>query len=245
MSLVRILAIGDTHDHPQDYAPDLLPEADLCIVTGDLTEDGARGERAGSGEMDRARGWLASLAERYPVYWIAGNHDMEVRNDTFGVIPNCTAIEGVTLTLDALPATLHGINLSPCFNAPMLKRVWDKMTDSRDVDAAAFDAIPPVDILVSHCPPEGCADASPRGIPLGSPGLRAYIERHRPRLVLCGHIHERGGQYAWLPKTPSKPGAPQTLVVNVACTPTLIAISFADPSYPVRIETNKLGRNTS
>ncbi|MES2464431.1 MAG: hypothetical protein V4671_28045 [Armatimonadota bacterium] len=44
----------------------------------------------------------------------------------------------------------------------------------------------------------------------GSPGLLAYVERHQPRLVVCGHIHEDGGKQEriW-----------ETLVINTARQP--------------------------
>ena len=74
------------------------------------------------------------------------------------------------------------------------------MTDNPAVDAAAFVALPPCDVLVSHSPPLGCRDKTHSGARIGSPGLRAYIEREAPQLVLCGHCHEAHGE-EWLGKT--------------------------------------------
>jgi Icc-related predicted phosphoesterase len=57
-------------------------------------------------------------------------------------------------------------------------------------------------VLVSHSPPKGAVDVSSRGQSLGSVAVRDAIERIRPRLVVCGHIHARGGEVAYLGTCP-------------------------------------------
>lgn len=49
-------------------------------------------------------------------------------------------------------------------------------------------------VLVSHVPPSHTAvDMTPSGFNVGSVALREFIERRRPQLVVCGHIHEARG----------------------------------------------------
>jgi Icc-related predicted phosphoesterase len=48
-------------------------------------------------------------------------------------------------------------------------------------------------VLVSHSPPKGLVDMDSRGASLGSTAVMAAIERTRPRLVVCGHIHGSAG----------------------------------------------------
>ena len=50
------------------------------------------------------------------------------------------------------------------------------------------------DLLVAHSPPKGVADRSSAGASLGSTAIRAAIERVRPRLAICGHIHDSWGR---------------------------------------------------
>lgn len=56
-------------------------------------------------------------------------------------------------------------------------------------------------VLVSHSPPQGCVDVSSRGLRLGSTAVRETILRVKPRLVVCGHIHESAGKQAPLDAT--------------------------------------------
>ena len=51
-------------------------------------------------------------------------------------------------------------------------------------------------VLVSHSPPKGILDSSSSGRSLGSEAVREAMERARPRLVVCGHIHASGGKSA-------------------------------------------------
>ncbi|OFW72752.1 MAG: hypothetical protein A2Y55_00375 [Actinobacteria bacterium RBG_16_68_12] len=50
-------------------------------------------------------------------------------------------------------------------------------------------------IFCPHAPPHGTAcDRLRSGEHVGSPALRALVEREQPDLVLCGHIHESRGE---------------------------------------------------
>ena len=52
-----------------------------------------------------------------------------------------------------------------------------------------YAAIPAgVDVLVCHGPVQGHVDGG-----TGCPALRQHVARVRPRLVVCGHIHEARG----------------------------------------------------
>jgi Icc-related predicted phosphoesterase len=66
--------------------------------------------------------------------------------------------------------------------------------------AAAYARIPEgIDILMSHQPPFGygdlVTDLSGERRHVGSHELLGTIERVRPRVVVCGHIHAGYGRY--------------------------------------------------
>ena len=48
-------------------------------------------------------------------------------------------------------------------------------------------------VLVAHEPPYGAQDKIFIGMHAGSKELREIIDKYKPRLVLCGHIHEDPG----------------------------------------------------
>ena len=64
-------------------------------------------------------------------------------------------------------------------------------------------------VLVSHSPPQGAVDVSSRGQSLGSVAVRQTVQRQRPILVVCGHIHACAGQQAMLGGTPVVNAGPQ------------------------------------
>ncbi len=189
---MRILALSDIHDRFALAAPDTLPDADLCLVAGDLTH---YGKRSGHRALKLAQEWLQGLGRRYPTFWIPGNHDLKIHCGTFAPLKNVTCLLDLTVAWNGW--TLHGVSLSPCYDRPRLAKDWDYMTADRARERRAY-AFEPVDIVLSHSPPYGLCDrAHSRSMPepraIGSTELRAYIERHTPKLVVCGHVHEAQG----------------------------------------------------
>jgi Icc-related predicted phosphoesterase len=57
---------------------------------------------------------------------------------------------------------------------------------------SSFNSLPFCDVLVSHEPPKGVLDHTYHGFSAGSSYLRdaVTIAKTKPRLWLCGHIHE-------------------------------------------------------
>lgn len=66
----------------------------------------------------------------------------------------------------------------------------------------------PAWVFVSHTPPYNTrCDRLANGIPVGSPAIRAFIERYQPTYCLCGHIHEAVGTDTLGKTTIINPGA--------------------------------------
>ncbi len=80
---------------------------------------------------------------------------------------------------------------------------WEWSFDLDDEAATAMlAACPQGAILVLHSPPRGHCDASADGTSFGSPALLRAIEEKRPRLAVCGHIHESWGCESAVGETP-------------------------------------------
>lgn len=69
-------------------------------------------------------------------------------------------------------------------------------------------------MLVVHSPPKGHLDEA-HGRHLGSHSILAAIERKRPALVVCGHIHQCWGSEAVIGTTPVVNVGPEGRFVEV------------------------------
>ena len=72
---------------------------------------------------------------------------------------------------------------------------------SEDEAAAKLESCPEGAVLVVHSPPKGYVDEV-HGRHLGSRAILEAIERKRPALVVCGHIHQCWGREAVIGTTP-------------------------------------------
>lgn len=178
-----IVSITDLHgrDGTGHDCLKLAAQADLVVVTGDITS--FRG-------ADAARAVLKPVFEaNQNVLAVAGNCDRTDVNyylDTLGIDLNgaCRRIGNVAFYgLAGSPTTPFGTPQE--YLDDTLAQILDRM--DRDPSAEYH-------VLVSHSPPSGTAvDQVGLGNHAGSRAVRSFIERFKPDLCLCGHIHEAIG----------------------------------------------------
>jgi hypothetical protein len=200
---MRIVALSDQHGHlPR------IPPCDLLIIAGDVCPDrfgpflAIHAPEQQKAWFDRhVRQWLADAPATHKMMtW--GNHDWcgercSFRRDSPGEASSTDlqilVDEGVTLPIDDGQVLVW---MTPWSNQFM---GWAFMKPPREL-ADVYAQIPEgVDILVSHQPPYGYGDryldvGSGKIEHLGSPELLAAIDRVRPKLVICGHIHDGYGR---------------------------------------------------
>jgi Icc-related predicted phosphoesterase len=70
-------------------------------------------------------------------------------------------------------------------------------------------------VLVTHSPPRGHVDQSDAGEHLGSFAVLEAIERARPRLAVCGHIHACWEQESRVGPTRIVNAGPRGVLVEV------------------------------
>ena len=157
---------------------------DAIILCGDLTNNGIHRSR----EVRVAQAMMSVISGFAPVYYILGNHDLCLTPEYFES-SEVRCLEGCTHIINGLQ--VYGVTDTPCFDRPELSKCWHRMNPSYEHDEALWKGVPAVDVIVSHGPPFQCLDWC--GSAVGSLGLRDYIQRVQPRLVLTGHIHEQSG----------------------------------------------------
>jgi uncharacterized protein len=182
---MKIYICSDIHNNFSRFV--LQEPVDLVLCAGDITNYG----RKESYKFDKANQWLDSLSNygRIPVLYVPGNHDIgwEFHNhNSFGW--NLLGKEYRNFENNLIIA---GASMSVCYKAPDLATFWDNMTCNPEVEKAYYESIPRCDVLLSHSPPSGdlgfCTISRED---YGSVELRSWIERHQPKLVVCGHIHD-------------------------------------------------------
>ena len=197
-----MVCVSDTHGFEDQLPP--LPEGDLLIHCGDFAPDGS--ERARSAALRRFDEWLAEQPHEVKIV-VRGNHDP--RYVTFPLSNAVYATQPTTIVVRSV--VVHSVP----FQRGRLR-----------------EPLPTCDILATHSPPLYLLDKCYSGGFGGSKQLRGAVEDAlvRPRLWLCGHIHEgRGhapdafgaGSAIDAPRDGPlelsvSPAAPGTLVVNCA-----------------------------
>jgi len=164
-----------------------LPGGDLLIVAGDLTSSDEYIPYTDVFE------WLCGQEYKMKIV-IAGNHDNKMQNDLDFDFPeeNIVHLEDSGIEFEGLkiwgtPWSLHFDGVNPHCTA--------FMGNEEDLDKK-YQMIPnDTDILISHSPMKYMLDQSIRsGVNCGSWSLRKAVDRVKPKLFVCGHIHEHGGK---------------------------------------------------
>jgi len=189
---MRLLFITDIHGRGDGF--DRLPGAEVAVLGGDLTQFGTV---ADVGAV------LDQVGGRFPrVLAVLGNCDPPAGEAVLGA--RNVSLHGRTAEAGGvLFAGYGGSNTTP-FRTP---NEWREEDVAPVLGALAPPAGLPV-VLVSHAPPRGSgADRLPNGASAGSEAVAAWVRAQRPALVLCGHIHEAVGQFAFEETTVVNPGA--------------------------------------
>ncbi|KAF8335368.1 metallophosphoesterase domain-containing protein 1 [Cantharellus anzutake] len=185
---IRLVCISDTHNTHSSQPP--LPEGDILIHAGDLTQSGT------DHELDDALAWLNSQPHLHKLF-IAGNHDVAlVSPETRARIsPGLTYLEdsSVELTISGRKLLIYGSPYTPKHGSWPFQypRVYPPPTTLPQPEAhEIWSNIPPLaDVLITHGPPFGHLDADR----FGCYALLYALWRVHPQLHVFGHIHAGRG----------------------------------------------------
>lgn len=197
---VRIVCISDTHNQTPK-----LPPGDIFIHAGDLTKQGS------PEELQRAFHWLDGQDFRCKII-VAGNHDLGLDRQFQDQGRSQTA-EQVQANIDLFQSSpsMHYLeHEAKCIILPnhdgtetRLKVFGSPYSPkhgkwafgyNRSAELELWQAIPlDSDIVITHTPARYHVDESIRDGPGGCENLRQDLWRVRPKLFVCGHIHEASG----------------------------------------------------
>jgi len=184
---MKLLAFSDLH-RDRDRAErlvDLAREADVVLGVGDYAT--MRMGLEGTIEV------LSAIAA--PAVLVPGNAESDTELwQACTVWPSAHVLHGQALQLNGVQFFGLGGGVPP---TPF---PWS-FDLSEDEAAAKLESCPEGAVLVVHSPPKGYVDEA-HGRHLGSRSVLEAIERKRPALVVCGHIHQCWGSEAAIGTTP-------------------------------------------
>ena len=182
---MRIVYVVDIHDRfaAVERAIARTGPVDVLVVGGDITTAGS------PAEAERAIELWRPLAPR--LLAVAGNMDSPAIDER--LVELGVSIDGRGVVLDEVG--LHGVSASPFTPLDTPHELPDEELGRR-AEAGRHDVAGcRIRIFCPHAPPYDTAcDRLHSGVPVGSPSVRAFVEREQPDLVLCGHIHESRGE---------------------------------------------------
>lgn len=176
---MRIYAVADIHARIRKIRlildTILKHKPDVLVIAGDITN------------IVNPVPILARLNQiPVPVLAIRGNTDLARVENLIGRYPNITS-------LHLKQITMNGVNfagVSGTFPLPFHSRIALREGPIRQ----QLEPLVKKDtVLVAHPPPYGVLDEVMGRFHAGSRALYDIISKGQPRLMICGHIHERPG----------------------------------------------------
>jgi len=177
---MRILAFSDVHRDLAQAARlvELSAEADIVLGAGDFasTHQG----------LDETIDALSGIGA--PSLLVPGN------NETEDALRDACSGWSAATVLHGDRAELAGVEFFG-LGAGIPTTPWEWSFDlSEDEAARQLAACPGGAVLLLHSPPLGHVDVSSEDEHMGSSAILAAIEDKRPRLAVCGHIHDSWGE---------------------------------------------------
>jgi Icc-related predicted phosphoesterase len=176
---VRLLAFSDLHTDTAQARrlAEQSDQVDVVVGVGDFASIHSGLEEA----IEPLR------AIEVPVVLVPGNNETEeALREACAGWARASVLHGQRTDIDGVAffGLGAGVPVTP----------WDWSFDLTEEEAAReLEPCPEQCVLAVHSPPRGHVDVDGEGNHLGSEAVLRTIEAKRPRLALCGHVHESWG----------------------------------------------------
>ena len=172
---MRILSVADIHgsqyrlntvlNNIEKYSPDLV------VICGDITQ-------FGPGEV------ATNFLNQIPVetFAIPGNIDTSEVGQAIS--------DSKAENIDLKRVVKNGISFVGIGGETVSSKI---VINDKDKKRSIEEIIDEKTVLVTHIPPYKLQDKVYIGHHIGSKELKELVEKYKPRLVLCGHVHEDPG----------------------------------------------------
>jgi uncharacterized protein len=180
---MKLLCITDLHGDDQALEA-ILTDAgrvDLILLGGDITHFGT--PNAAEALVRRLQHSGAAVLA------VAGNCDSEAIDGRLAELG--VSLFGRGVQHDQVG--FHGVSAMPPWHGSMYELTEPQIAaalEQGDAQLAAAEHR----VLLTHTPPRNTKlDITHQGRHVGSTSVREFVDRRRPSLVVCGHIHESRG----------------------------------------------------
>jgi Icc-related predicted phosphoesterase len=184
---MRLLCTSDIHYRlPQlDWLLAQAADVDVVVLPGDHLQ--VMGSAPLAAQVVVVSKYLARLAERAVVLASSGNHDLDgpgaLGEQTAGWLRRLRAdalhVDGESLDVDGVRFTV-----CPWWDGPRTR----DLVEAQLIDAAA--GRPDRWVWAYHSPPAGTRLCTTGAREFPEEDLAGWIDRWRPDIVVCGHIHQ-------------------------------------------------------
>jgi Icc-related predicted phosphoesterase len=179
--ILKFVTISDTHGQ---HSKLVLPAGDVLIHAGDIS---GRGNEV---EVIDFLNWFATQNFEHKIL-IAGNHDFYFEREAAQQIKKIIPKEVIYLNDGSTT-----INQVKIWGSPITPWFYNWAFNRHRGDAIKkhWDLIPhDTGILITHGPVHGILDATNRGDRAGCEDLLNRVNEIKPKVHICGHIHEGYG----------------------------------------------------
>jgi len=185
---LRILLVSDLHYtlRQLDWVASVAADYELVVVAGDTLDIASIVEP--DAQIAVVLEYLARMATKTTVAASSGNHDLNARNEQGERSARwleAARDAGVFVDGTRFDTERVLVTVCPWWDGPLTCELVDQQLaeDATHVGDRMW-------IWVYHAPPDASPTSWTGKRHYGDEELVAWIERHRPAIVLCGHVHQ-------------------------------------------------------